>query len=377
MFATLACLNGVFASNVLTDPKRSILPASNVEQPNIDADVPDAKSGSARVDGLVPSIVAAGSPDTRFDVIGTGLDRISRIDVLDQNDNWKQLSLSPISATHVKITVPSSYVQEARFLTVATEPNVKYAQSVLINSKTVAGAIVDPRFKIKVTPEDIGGGGGISVSGTGFTSGMRVALGRGGVAGVLVESHFVNDSYLEAVVKPGYLPASDLFVTLLSADGKTRSEPVPVVSSYQQSEDDASQHQAAESPSDPNEKGMKLMKQGSYDAAAEKFVEAARLDPSSIGSAPFVNKVGAVFANNAGFAFFKANKNLESLFWLNRACQIDPSRSVAYLNLGDLYAKLNRNADARHAYAKFLELAPDSKAAPEVKKKLDSLPLSP
>jgi hypothetical protein len=38
---------------------------------------------------------------------------------------------------------------------------------------------------------------------------------------------------------------------------------------------------------------------------------------------------------------------------------------------------LNRNTEALQAYAKYLELAPNSKATPDVKKKLESLPLSP
>jgi len=37
------------------------------------------------------------------------------------------------------------------------------------------------------------------------------------------------------------------------------------------------------------------------------------------------------------------------------------------LELGDAYAKLNRNTDARRTYAKYLELASNSKAAPDVK----------
>jgi len=56
---------------------------------------------------------------------------------------------------------------------------------------------------------------------------------------------------------------------------------------------------------------------------------------------------------------------------------LDPQRAVAYLNLGDCYAKLSRDAEARGAYRKFLELAPDSKAASEVKKKLDASHISP
>jgi len=48
--------------------------------------------------------------------------------------------------------------------------------------------------------------------------------------------------------------------------------------------------------------------------------------------------------------------------------------AIAYLNLGDAYGKLNRNAEARGAYRRYLELAPDSKSAADVKKKLDALP---
>jgi len=58
---------------------------------------------------------------------------------------------------------------------------------------------------------------------------------------------------------------------------------------------------------------------------------------------------------------------------VNKAIEIDPNRAVAYLNLGDAYAKLNNIAEAWRAYEKYLELAPDTKSAPEVKKKLDAL----
>jgi len=67
----------------------------------------------------------------------------------------------------------------------------------------------------------------------------------------------------------------------------------------------------------------------------------------------------------------------ESVNWCERAIEIDPKRAVAYVNLGDAYVKLNRNAEARRAYTKYLELAPNSKSAPDVKKKLDALPPSP
>jgi tetratricopeptide (TPR) repeat protein len=57
---------------------------------------------------------------------------------------------------------------------------------------------------------------------------------------------------------------------------------------------------------------------------------------------------------------------------LQKTIEIDPKRAVAYLNLGDVYVKLNRIVEARQAYTKYLELVPDSKSAPDVKKQLNA-----
>jgi tetratricopeptide (TPR) repeat protein len=115
-------------------------------------------------------------------------------------------------------------------------------------------------------------------------------------------------------------------------------------------------------PKQLNIEGLKLMQQHNPESALRSFVEAARLDPSS-----------AEFTNNAGFAYYQMGKYEESVLWLQKTVSSDPKRAVAYLNLGDAYAKLKRNAKARQAYTKYLELAPDSKSAPKVKKKLDAL----
>ncbi len=115
-----------------------------------------------------------------------------------------------------------------------------------------------------------------------------------------------------------------------------------------------------------NAEGMKLMQESDYQSAIDKFEEAAQL-----------NEMEPLFANNAGFAYYKQGRIQDSLYWFNKAIEIEPKRAVAYLNLGDALVKLNRNAEARHAYQKYLELAPDSKSAPDVKKKLDALPPMP
>jgi Flp pilus assembly protein TadD len=107
---------------------------------------------------------------------------------------------------------------------------------------------------------------------------------------------------------------------------------------------------------------MQFMQQKNYEAAIAKFEEAAQ-----------VNDKDPLFANNAGFAYYRLERYQDSLYWFNKAIEVDPNRAVAYLNLGDAYAKLNNNVEARRAYHRYLELAPNSKSAPEVEKKLEAV----
>ena len=112
-----------------------------------------------------------------------------------------------------------------------------------------------------------------------------------------------------------------------------------------------------------NDEGMRLYKEKKYEEAFAKFSKAASLDPSS-----------ALIANNAGFALYKLERYEDSVRWMKKAITADPNRAVAYVNLGDAYAKLGNNAEAREAYARYLELSPNSRSAADVKQKLQSLP---
>jgi Tetratricopeptide repeat len=121
------------------------------------------------------------------------------------------------------------------------------------------------------------------------------------------------------------------------------------------------------SAADLNEQGLKLMQAKDYASAVAKFMGADFL----------IGHKNAEYANNVGFALYKAQQYQMSVDWLKIAIGIDPKRAVAYLNLGDALVKLNRNAEARQAYTQYIELAPNSEAAPDVKRKLDALPPSP
>jgi hypothetical protein len=120
--------------------------------------------------------------------------------------------------------------------------------------------------------------------------------------------------------------------------------------------------EAGRNPKAENEEGLKFMERHQPMLAVGWFVGAAMADSSN-----------AEYTNNAGFAYYRMRKYEESVLWLEKTISIDPKRAVAYLNLGDAYAKLRRTAKARQAYTKYLELAPDSQSAPRVKKKLDAL----
>ena len=64
----------------------------------------------------------------------------------------------------------------------------------------------------------------------------------------------------------------------------------------------------------------------------------------------------------------------EAAKWFLQTIALDPKRAIAYLNLGDAYVNLKKNAEARESYEKFLALSPNSKSAPDIAEKLKSLP---
>ena len=50
--------------------------------------------------------------------------------------------------------------------------------------------------------------------------------------------------------------------------------------------------------------------------------------------------------NNLGYVYYKQGKVPEALRWYEKSIATDPSRAVAYWNLGDALADLGREAEA-------------------------------
>jgi outer membrane protein assembly factor BamD (BamD/ComL family) len=76
-------------------------------------------------------------------------------------------------------------------------------------------------------------------------------------------------------------------------------------------------------------------------------------------------KAGEFYFKKSNYAA-AANRFKEATLW-------NPTLAEAFLRLGEADEKRHDKEGAKHAYSKFLEVAPDSKHAPEVKKKLAKL----
>ena len=79
--------------------------------------------------------------------------------------------------------------------------------------------------------------------------------------------------------------------------------------------------------------------------AEVQFTEALKLRPDF-----------ALAANNLGFVYFKQEKFAEAARWFENTLKMDPSRAIAYLNLGDAYARSGQADKARAAFKTYLEL---------------------
>jgi Tfp pilus assembly protein PilF len=93
-----------------------------------------------------------------------------------------------------------------------------------------------------------------------------------------------------------------------------------------------------------------------------QFTEALKLRPDF-----------ALAANNLGFVYYRQQRYAEAARWLENTVKIDPSRAVAYLNLGDAYFNAGDKAKARQAYSTYLELQPQGSGAAQARAQLQKL----
>ena len=71
--------------------------------------------------------------------------------------------------------------------------------------------------------------------------------------------------------------------------------------------------------------------------------------------------------------YYNQDKYAEASRWFESTIKIDPSRAIAYLNLGDAMAKKGDAAKAKNAYKVFIEIAPTSKSVTYAKQQIEKL----
>jgi Flp pilus assembly protein TadD len=111
-----------------------------------------------------------------------------------------------------------------------------------------------------------------------------------------------------------------------------------------------------------NDCGMTLYRQKKYPEALAAFEHACRLDTSNTQA-----------VNNVGILLNRPGRVKESAVWLERTVAMAPERGPAYVDLGDAYAMLGKNAEAVKAYERDLELMPESNLVTEVRAELEAL----
>ncbi|MFW6136949.1 MAG: tetratricopeptide repeat protein, partial [Candidatus Aminicenantaceae bacterium] len=78
-------------------------------------------------------------------------------------------------------------------------------------------------------------------------------------------------------------------------------------------------------------------------------------------------------AYNVGEIFFSNQKIGQAITYFQKAVDINPDYSPAYLRMGYAYLNQNNTDSAKEYFEKFLELDPDSPEAPTVKNILSYL----
>ncbi|MBM3811401.1 MAG: tetratricopeptide repeat protein [Acidimicrobiia bacterium] len=119
---------------------------------------------------------------------------------------------------------------------------------------------------------------------------------------------------------------------------------------------------AGTSAYDLDRQGRQYYRERKYDLAIASFREAVNRKPND-----------PVLMNNLGYALYRAGQLDAALDWLLKTVKADPKRKEVHGNLGDTYAKLGRNAEARTHYQQYLALYPSSPQAAKIRRAMEEL----
>ncbi len=106
----------------------------------------------------------------------------------------------------------------------------------------------------------------------------------------------------------------------------------------------------------------------------QKYAEPEEEDEGLKPSQDYVfNPLEAQYCLKIGNEYYSRKKYRPAILRFREAAKWNPGYAEAYLRLAQASEKINDDAGARKAYAKYLEVSPNAKDAGKIKKKIASL----
>ena len=183
-------------------------------------------------ESLSPVAAPSGGGDVPITVSGRNLSGVTQVFVNDPANGWTAIPTMGRTATTTSFTLPGSHLEASGFLQVSWQEESEGSLAFLVSDPALPAVGSGQGYGVTaVEPQELGPGGGVvRVGGSGLVEGMRVVLGRAGMA-LTLDSELTEDGRLMGALRPDYVGrAQDLFVAVLSPDGTKLSAGIPVKS---------------------------------------------------------------------------------------------------------------------------------------------------
>jgi hypothetical protein len=186
-------------------------------------------------EAVTPGFAFRGSMDVLLKVTGKDMSGVTRVFVRGASGEWTPFETTSRSATSASFKLPASMLSEVGFLQVSPSENDVRSVGFLVGDRALADlGTAQGVVLTAVDPQELGPGGGLlRVMGFGFTQGMAIVIGRGGL--MTLPSSVIDDDEIEALLPGDYIGlAEDLDVAVLTPDGTALSASLPVRSTVAQ-----------------------------------------------------------------------------------------------------------------------------------------------
>ena len=179
---------------------------------------------------VTPGFAHGGDEVKRITVTGKNLAGMRTLYIQDEEATWHSIPVAGVpTEASFAADIPGFMLSAPGFLQLSPfEGEVQEALAFVVGDPaTPSAGTLEGVGLTGVSSTEIGPGGTLTLSGTGFSEGMTAIVGRN--PGVTLTTTFVDATTIQVELPPGYVgTATDLYVSIVSPDGTTRSASLPV-----------------------------------------------------------------------------------------------------------------------------------------------------